>query len=60
MQSTRLHFLATLAILAMGLSSCLRVKIDPVEINLNVKLETVDRELDDFFSDLDAADPTLK
>ncbi|MEM1296089.1 MAG: hypothetical protein AAGH89_12050 [Verrucomicrobiota bacterium] len=63
MQTLRLRFLLPLTLLifaALGVSSCVRVRIDPVEINLNVKLETVDQELDDFFAGLDAADPTLK
>lgn len=63
MQTFRLRLIFPLLLLifgAIGLSSCVRVRIDPVEINLNVKLETVDQELDDFFAGLDAADPTLK
>ena len=63
MQTFRLRFLFSLLFLAIGAlstTSCVRVRIDPVEINLNVKLETVDEEMDDFFADLDAADPTLK
>ena len=34
------------------------VRIEPIEINVNVRVQ-VDRELDDFFDDLDAKDQTI-
>lgn len=45
---------------------CARLKVAPVEVNVqpihvtvdvNIKIQQVDRALDDFFSDLDAPDP---
>ena len=53
-----------LAALALaGLSSCARVKVDPIEvkpieINVNVRV-TVERELDNFFGDLDAKEKQI-
>lgn len=45
-------------------TGCIRVKSDPVEvkpieININVRVK-VDRELDNFFNDLDARDASKK
>ncbi len=44
-----------LACLAIG---CVRLKTDPIEVNVNVRLK-VDRELNEFFGDLDAKDPSI-
>ncbi len=44
------------AALAAATASCIRVKpieVKPIEVNINVRV-TIDRELDDFFGDLDA------
>ena len=42
-------------ILVGGLSSgCVRVKVDPIHITMDVNVK-MDRELDSFFGDLDAA-----
>ena len=44
-------------------SGCARVKVEPVEVNVqpihvtvdvNIKIQKVDRALDDFFADIDA------
>lgn len=35
------------------------VRVEPIEINVNVRVK-VDRQLDDFFGDLDAKDETIK
>lgn len=34
------------------------VRVEPIEINVNVRVQ-VDRELDDFFEDIDAKDQTI-
>jgi len=46
-----------------GLPSCARVKVEPIEvkpieINVNVRV-TVQKELDDFFGDLDAKEQEI-
>lgn len=46
-----------------GFSSCARVKVEPIEvkpieINVNVRV-TVEKELDDFFGDLDAKEKNI-
>jgi hypothetical protein len=52
-----------LALLALGLTGCLNVKTEPIEVkpihitvDVNVK---IDRALDDFFGDLDRKAKTL-
>jgi hypothetical protein len=47
-----------------GASGCLRIKSDPVRVepihvtvDINIRVE---KELDNFFDDLDSADPTIK
>jgi hypothetical protein len=56
---------ALLSMLLMaGATGCLRVKTDPVEvkpihITVDVNLK-VERELENFFGDIDANDPTVK
>lgn len=35
------------------------IRVEPIEINVNVRVQ-VDRQLDDFFNDLDAKDQTIK
>lgn len=47
----------------LGCSSCANVKVDPIEvkpieINVNVRV-TVEKELDDFFGDLDAQEKEI-
>ena len=51
-------------LMASGCIGCIRVKTDPVEVkpihitvDVNVKVE---KELKNFFGDIDAADPTQK
>ncbi|MEM6910161.1 MAG: YnbE family lipoprotein [Verrucomicrobiota bacterium] len=48
---------------ALLLGGCIKVqtehRIEPIEINLNVRVQ-VDRELDNFFSDLDNQNPTIQ
>ena len=54
-------FLAWVMVAAAFLAAgCVKVKteVEPIDINVNVRLE-VDRELDKFFEDLDAQNPTL-
>lgn len=48
---------------AAGLSGCAKVKVEPIEvkpieINVNVHVK-VERELDDFFGDLDAKEQSI-
>lgn len=66
MKSAKSAFLilivAALAVVA-GLSSCAKVKVEPIEvkpieINVNVRV-TVEKELDDFFGDLDAKEKQI-
>ena len=52
-----------IAVFGVAVSGCLRVKTDPVQVepihitvDVNVRLE---RELEDFFGEIDEADPTL-
>ena len=45
----------TACLLSVG---CIRLKSDPIEVNVNVRLK-VDRELRDVFRELDAVDPTM-
>ena len=60
-----MRMLTGLLILMTGVGAgCLRVKTDPVEIKpihitVDVNLK-VQKELNNFFGDIDAADPTLK
>jgi len=49
--------IAALALFASGCS--IHHTVDPVEITLNLKLETAEEELDDFFSDLDESNDAL-
>ncbi|MFW5802821.1 MAG: YnbE family lipoprotein [Verrucomicrobiota bacterium] len=35
------------------------IRVEPIEINVNVRVQ-VERELDDFFDDLDSKDQTIK
>ena len=60
MKSPMYHvlFSALAALTFAGFSSCAKVKVEPIEvkpieINVNVRV-TVERELDNFFGDLDA------
>jgi len=50
-------------VLTLGLGACLQVRthhtIDPIEINVNVRIE-VDRELDDYFGEIDARSATMQ
>lgn len=51
------------ALAIAGFTSCARVKVDPIEvkpieINVNVRV-TVERELDNFFGDLDAKEQKI-
>lgn len=62
-QAMRILAAATIVVLA-ALTGCVRVKTDPVEvkpirITVDVNLR-IQRELQDFFGDIDAVDPTLK
>lgn len=50
--------LCLLALLASPACVRVRTEVEPIDINVNVRLE-VDRELDEFFEELDAEDPTL-
>lgn len=49
------------ALLLGPLTGCVSVhtKVDPIEINVNVRIK-IERELDDFFGDLDQQDPSLQ
>ena len=44
--------------IAALLSGCIRVKVDPIHVTLDVNVK-VDRALDDFFGDLDKKSSTL-
>lgn len=51
------------ALALAGFSSCAKVKVEPIEvkpieINVNVRV-TVERELDNFFGDLDAKEKKI-
>lgn len=53
-----IYFSIFSALLLAGFSSCAKVKVEPIEvkpieINVNVRV-TVEKELDNFFGDLDA------
>ncbi len=59
------YFFPVLAALVSmaGFSSCAKVKVEPIEvkpieINVNVRV-TVQKELDDFFGDLDAKEKKI-
>lgn len=50
-----------LGFVLLGLAAgCVKVKteVEPIEVNVNVRLQ-VDRELNQFFQELDAQNPTL-
>jgi len=38
---------------------CLRVKVDPIHVTVDVNIR-VQKELDNFFDDIDSADPTIQ
>ena len=57
------YFSVFTALALSGFSSCARVKVEPIEvkpieINVNVRV-TVQKELDDFFGDLDQKEKTI-
>ncbi|MBK1829994.1 hypothetical protein JIN77_04615 [Verrucomicrobiaceae bacterium R5-34] len=60
------HFFPSLlaaGVAVAGLSSCAKVKVEPIEvkpieINVNVRV-TVEKELDNFFGDLDAKEQQI-
>jgi hypothetical protein len=56
------HFPIVTSLIAIvsvsGFSSCAKVTVDPIEININVRV-TVEKELDDFFGDLDQKQKTI-
>ena len=62
MKQTRYLLLTVVLGLAPG---CLKVKtehklaVEPIHITVDVNVK-IDKELDDFFGDIDAVDPTLK
>ena len=61
MQKTTLRGVyGLLAATAVLVTSCVRIthEIEPIEINLNVKLQKAEEDLDDLFSDIDAASST--
>jgi hypothetical protein len=39
-------------------SGCIRIKTDPIHVIVDVNIR-VEKELGDFFDDLDSADPTM-
>ncbi|MGE9267019.1 MAG: YnbE family lipoprotein [Verrucomicrobiales bacterium] len=58
-----LFFPFRLLFVALVLSSCAKVKVEPIEvkpieINVNVRVK-VEKELDDFFGDLDAKEQAI-
>jgi len=59
-----IFYIPLLALVSVsGFSSCARVKVEPIEvkpieINVNVRV-TVEKELNDFFGDLDAKEKTI-
>lgn len=60
MKNVTSWFLASAALLCLVQTGCIRVKMDPIEINLNVKLQKVDAELDNFFGDIDQKATTIR
>ena len=60
----RFYFPVFAALVALvGFSSCAKVTVEPIEvkpieINVNVRV-TVEKELDDFFGDLDAQEQKI-
>ena len=56
--SKLLPLLAVLAGLFVG-PGCIRIKSDPIHVIVDVNIR-IEKELDSFFDDLDAADPTVK
>lgn len=60
---TILSSLLATALTVIGFSSCAKVKVEPIEvkpieINVNVRV-TVEKELDNFFGDLDAEEKKI-
>ncbi|MFK7909330.1 MAG: YnbE family lipoprotein [Akkermansiaceae bacterium] len=58
-----IYFSIFSALAFVGFSSCAKVKVEPIEvkpieINVNVRV-TVERELDNFFGDLDAKEKKI-
>ena len=56
-------FLLAISFTVLGFSSCAKVKVEhievkPIEINVNVRV-TVEKELDNFFGDLDAEEQKI-
>jgi len=57
-------YITVLALVSVsGFTSCARVKVEPIEvkpieINVNVRV-TVEKELDNFFGDLDAKEKSI-
>lgn len=48
------------ALLLLPAAGCLRVKLDPIEVNANVNVNVrVDKALTDFFGDLDKQSATI-
>ncbi|NNC88087.1 MAG: hypothetical protein HKN82_06455 [Akkermansiaceae bacterium] len=58
----KIPLLPLLAIIPLALGSCLHVttehEVKPIEINVNVRVQ-VEKELDNFFDDLDSKAATL-
>ena len=55
--SRLLPLVVMLASLFAG-SGCIRIKTDPIHVIVDVNIR-IQKDLDDFFGDLDAADPTV-
>jgi len=58
-----IYFSVCAALASAGFASCAKVRVEPIEvkpieINVNVRV-TVEKELDDFFGDLDAKEKKI-
>jgi hypothetical protein len=55
-----MHRLITAVLLVALASGCVRVRVDPIEVNANVNVNVrVDKALNDFFGDLDKQSTTI-
>lgn len=56
-----MHRVLSVVVLAGILSGCVRVKMDPIEVNANVNVNVkLDQALNDFFGDLDKQSTSVK
>jgi len=58
MQLTVLKMLTVAMFFGLATTSCFRVRVDPIQIDVRVHM--VEEDLDDFFGDLDAQSSTMR